>query len=81
MKFTTEEIRLLAQSERDMDSGKLAFVMLDGKRVSVTCEAMAYFDLKQGQTITLPIMIAILEFNIAQCEAAIEEQKFREQNP
>jgi hypothetical protein len=74
-RFTEDEIRALIECERGMDEGRIAFVMLDGQRVSVTAAAMAEFGLAQGQTINVPIMIALLEFNIAHCQAQIAIEK------
>jgi hypothetical protein len=42
---------MLAEAERRMDSGELAYVMLDGRRVSVEPERMKDFSLVCGQTI------------------------------
>lgn len=73
--LSAEEIRMPAEAERKMDSGVIPYVLLDGGRVMVSAEGMRHFGLEQGQTITQTIFLAILEFNIAHCEAMIEAKK------
>lgn len=69
-----EQIRMLAQVERDMDAGKLDYVQLNGKRVVVSAKAKEHFGLRTGQTINSNIFGALLEFNLADVQAAIALQ-------
>ncbi len=71
MQFTIEEIAMLADQERKMDSGEVSFVMLEGGVTPVTEAAMKEFGLVSGQTINHAIFISLLEFNLAECEAQI----------
>jgi hypothetical protein len=75
MKLTAEEVRMLAEAERKMDTGEIPFVMYGGHRAAMRQEAMDHFKLKQGQTINDQIWIAILEFNIAHCRAETDMRK------
>ena len=77
-KFSDEEIKILVDSERKMDSGELGFVLLDGSRVIVLPDAMKHFELTQGQTINGAIMIALIEFNLASCREKIAKQATEE---
>ena len=74
MNFTLERIRLLAQAERDMDSGKIPYTMLDGRRVAIEADAMEALNLQQGQTINWSIFIALQEWRIAQCRHKLAEE-------
>ena len=78
--FTREDIRMLAQCERDMDSGKQMFVVLGGSRMALTSECAEALGLVSGQTINALIFEAMLRWQIADLEAKIEERKFREAN-
>lgn len=69
MELTNEEIKLLAEGERKMDAGEIAFVRLAGNRASVSPDVMQELGLQQGQTINNTIFLAILEANIANCKA------------
>lgn len=74
MNLSIEETRLLAKLERDMDAGAVPFVMYEGQRLAVTEDAMAELGFEQGQSIKLPLFIALTQFNISQCEAQIAIQ-------
>ena len=76
--FTREEIALLAQCERDMDSGKMPFVVLGGNRWGSSQECLDALGLISGQTVNLIIIQAMLRWKIDDCKAKIEEQKFQE---
>lgn len=62
-------LRLMAESERMMDEGKIPFVMAPSpngimERLAMTDELMEDFGLKQGQSINSMIRDAILNANI-----------------
>jgi len=69
LKLSVEEIRMLADQERRMDSGELPFVNSPGGRMSVSPEVMAELGLAAGQTVSWPIMQAILEATLASLQA------------
>ena len=69
--FTNEEIAMLAEAERQMDSGKLQYVMYGGVRASVPDETMDALGLVCGQTVNDVIWVRILETNIASLQARI----------
>lgn len=73
--LTEDEIKALVECERMMDDGRVAFVMLQGQRVSVSSEAMAEFGFKKGQTINDTIFCALLQFNIANIQTKIALNK------
>lgn len=81
--FTPEQLRLLAKAERDMDDGSLPFVWNRGQRFAVASEAMAHFDLRSGQTVSDVLVVAILQWTIAQLESEperCEEESRRKPN-
>lgn len=73
--FTIEQLRMLADQEREMDAGQVPFVRLRDQRVAMTPSAMAAFGLEVGQTINDQIFIGILRLNLAECEASLVEQR------
>lgn len=77
-KFTKDEIIKLAACERAMDSGAIPFVVLGEGRVICPQACMDEFELKHGQTINHAIFMEILKWNLADCQAKIDEQKLRE---
>lgn len=66
-----KEIKMLAEQQRDMDTGKQKYVVIGGQRLAVAPEAMEEFGLVNGQTITDDIRIAILGFTADLLEAEI----------
>ncbi len=70
--FTVEDIRLLAEMERTMDSGEQPHVFdKDRHRWAVSTEIMEELGLKSGQTVNGAIIMAILEANLASLQARI----------
>lgn len=69
-----DQIKMLAESERRMDDGKMPFVIWFGNRLPVPAECMAEFALRQGQTIGDEIGREITKWQIADLEARITEQ-------
>ena len=66
---------MLAQQERDMDAGKVFFVVMDGARIAVQDDVAKELGLVHGQTISRTIFGAILEAQIASVKAQIEMEK------
>lgn len=62
--LTEAETVILANLDRQIDSGEVPFVMLDGTRVAVTPRAMKHFALAPSQTIDDEQFAALLRFNI-----------------
>lgn len=75
LELTDEEIRLLAQAERNMDDGTTPFVKLHEHRIAVQPKVMEELNLRQGQTINDVIFRAILRHHIAWCETEIALKK------
>ncbi len=73
--FTTEQIRMIAEVERDMDQGKIPFVVCDGQRVATSDECMDELGLEAGQTINSAIFQAMCLFGIKQCQEKIAERE------
>lgn len=69
MELTLEQIRALARLERKMDSGEQPYVVAEGGRMSVGAEEMEALGLKNGQTISNAIAIAICKETIKNLEA------------
>lgn len=75
MNLTQEEVRMLAQIERDMDSGKQLFVLLNGERLAMLPEVVEFFALEQGQTISNGMYYEILKKIGSICEEKIALQE------
>ena len=69
--FTNEEIAMLAEAERKMDSGESQYVVYRGGRAAVPDETMDALGLVCGQTVNDVIWVRILETNIASLQARI----------
>lgn len=70
-KLTNEQIRMLAHAERQMDAGELTFVVCDGQRMIVRPVIMEELGLETGQTVSSTLVLAILEANLAACQADV----------
>ena len=70
--LTIEDIRMLAEQERKMDSGEQPHVLdKDRNRWAVSLEIMEELGLKSSQSVSGAIITAILEANIASIQARI----------
>ena len=74
-KLTTEEIKMLAKAERQMDAGEVPFVVWQGGRMMVQQIVMEELGLESGQTVSHEIAGAILNANLAVCRAAVAAAK------
>lgn len=65
MRITAKHIRLLGQLERDMDSGKMPFVRVEGRegRYAMTPEMFEQFAFSPGQVISAGLMHLIMTFS------------------
>lgn len=71
-KLTLEDLRMLADQERKMDSGEQPHVIdKDRNRWAVSQEVMDELGLVSGQTVSDTIITAILEANVASIQARI----------
>ncbi len=70
-KLTTEQIRMLAQAERQMDAGEISFVVCAGGRLIVRPVVMEELGLETGQTVSDTLVLAILEANLAALRADV----------
>ncbi len=76
MKLTDQDIKALAQLERDMDKGIQPFVVNHGSRWAFSGEIMARFGLETGQTVSEDILRAILQANIDATQVLIDAQQW-----
>lgn len=75
-KFTDEEIKMLAQLERDMDSGKQPFVICGGHRTAIMPEMLHKFGLVSGQSVSDFLMMQILEAQLSTVTQKRDEKFF-----
>ena len=73
--MNTLEIKMLAQVERDMDSGKQPFVIYAGDRLAVMQETMDEIELVTGQTISKNIFVNLMQMQLAQLRTELAIQK------
>lgn len=73
--MTLEEMKMLAKCERDMDAGKVMYVLYGGQRMVVPKETMTYFELQMGQTVSAEMVTMILEKNIADLRDEMDSNK------
>lgn len=69
--LTIDDIRGLAQLEREMDMGIQSYVLVGGNRMSVSEGTMERLGLVSGQTASNAICIAICQSHIAEIETEI----------
>lgn len=72
MDLSVDEIRMLADQERRMDSGEQRFVLWRGQRAAVDPLVAEELGLENGQTINDAIWRAMLQAQLAQVRAAIQ---------
>lgn len=71
MNLTDEDFAMLAQLERDMDSGAKPHVVHGGERLAVEPAMMTSLGLVSGQTISHVMFGEILRRLVADCQAQI----------
>lgn len=76
MNFTNEQIRMLAEIDRDMDSGKQPFV-LDSKgfRFPFPADVMEQCGVESGQTACESVIIALMQANLAMVQSRVLLEK------
>ena len=71
-KFTIEEIRMMAEQERAMDSGIQPYVLEMNRNRWVVCPSvMEEFGLETGQTVSDTLSLAITEAHLASLKATV----------
>jgi hypothetical protein len=76
MNFTNEQIRMLAEVDRDMDSGKQPFVRdSKGFRFAFPSEVMQQCGVESGQTACESVIIALMQANLAMAQSRILLEK------
>lgn len=80
MTFSIEELRMLAELERKMDSGEQPFVRVDETqvRLAVADWIMERIGLESGQTISGELAAEICRMNIADCTRKLDELAAKE---
>ena len=79
MNLTNEQIKMLAEAERMMDSGEKKYVILEGERLMVTDEVMVALGLQPKQTINQEIFVAIQEENLKMIRLQIQPEKVKDE--
>ena len=74
-KMTPEEMKILAKCERDMDAGKVGFVVVDGFRIMVEGKVMSEFGLKSGQSVSRAMSFEIMKKHLSNLNQEIEREK------
>ncbi|MCZ6770780.1 MAG: hypothetical protein O7G83_02180 [Proteobacteria bacterium] len=69
--LTSEEFKMLAKAERQMDAGEVPFVVWAGHRMLVQRLVMEELGLETGQTISDALSRAITEAHIASLKATV----------
>lgn len=77
MKLIIEELRLLAEAERQMDAGEVPWVRVEGAsgRASMRPEIMAALGLTTGQTISWFLFGEIARMNLEHCQAQLAYER------
>lgn len=71
-KLTDEELKMLAEAERKMDSGEHKFVRdPSGHRLIVDAEVMRDLGLVNGQSVSRTLVTEIMERHLAKMQAQI----------
>lgn len=67
MELSIEEIRMLSELERKMDSGEQTYVRLDGgsERLAFSADLLEECGIVSGQSISSAILITLIKMNIA----------------
>ena len=72
--LSLEEVRLLAELERKMDSGEIPYVVLQNERIAVIPSIMKHLELKSGQTISMTIYLEIMKCSLSEATRKLDEQ-------
>lgn len=75
LKLSIDEYRMLAEVERMMDKGEIPYVVQNGQRLAFSKDVMEEFKVENGQTVSLELMIAMTEANIACLKIEIDLKK------
>jgi len=75
--MNTEEMRLLAQCERDMDSGKQPYVSFNGDRWLFPLDLLAECGIQTGQTVSKHMLYTLTQMMLARVQTEIALNKMR----
>jgi len=67
--LTVDQIKALAQLERDMDSGKTPYAVFEGERIALNEEVMEHLGLETKQNINRTILSSIQNYYLAEMKA------------
>ena len=70
-KLKIDEVRMLAEVERGMDSGEILFVVSEGNRMAVEPEIMKILGLVSGQTVSRMMALSIMETRLERLQEEI----------
>ena len=73
--MTLEEMKMLAQCERDMYAGKVMYVVHKGQKMLVPKEVMDHFELQVGQTVSAEMVLIIIEKNMSSLREKMDSKK------
>lgn len=73
--FSDDDIRALANLEREMTAGQQPYVVCDGSRWAFKAELLSRLGMKSGQTISGHMLHELMRRNIADLEREIEQRK------
>ena len=72
-----EIIEQLAKIDRDMDSGKVAFVVNAGERFAFDRDLLTEYGIESGQTVSGHIIVVLMRANLARIRALCAIEKAR----
>lgn len=75
MDLSDEEMRSLAQQERDMTSGAQAHVVCAGERWAFQAELLERLGIVSGQTVDRNMITELIKRSLARCQQEIEARK------
>ena len=70
-----EEMKILAQCERDMDAGKVMYVVHKGQKMLVPKEVMDHFELQVGKTVSAEMVLIIIKKNMSLLREKMDSKK------
>ena len=78
MNITDEQMKMLAQLERDMDSGKQPYVVHQGERLAFRKGLLDECGLESGQSVSSAILLELMKRSLAHVEVELALKKARE---
>ena len=75
MNLSTDEVKMLAAQQREMDAGVQPYVMFSGNRCAINHDCLDALGLEAGQSIDGAIFQAMCLWNIEDCQRKIAERE------